>query len=83
MKFTDVKERIDKFFKEKSSEEIYNFALSYGFEQVDDEYEELGDVDFGSKKVIIPKYQIVTFKVEQKSSYEYEKEDELNYSKIA
>ena len=37
MKFTDVKERIDKFFKEKSSEEIYNLALSYGFEQVDDE----------------------------------------------
>ena len=83
MKFTDVKERIDKFFKEKSSEEIYNLALSYGFEQVDDEYEELEDVDFGSKKVIIPKYQIVTFKVEQKSSYEYEKEDKLNYSKIA
>ena len=51
MKLADVKERIDKFFRETSSEEIYDLALSCGFEQVDDEYEELENVSFDNNKV--------------------------------
>jgi hypothetical protein len=75
MKFADVKERIDKFFKEKSSEEIYKLALSYGFEQVevDDEEEELKRGSFDNNEVIVY--------VSKKTTYKFD--ESLSYSEIA
>ena len=35
MKLADVKERIDDFFDNITPEELYNLALSCGFEEVD------------------------------------------------
>ena len=72
MKLADVKERIDKFFRETSSEEIYDLALSCGFEQVEEE-EELKRGSFDNNEVIVY--------VSKKTTYKFD--ESLSYSEIA
>jgi hypothetical protein len=71
MKLADVKERIDKFFRETSSEEIYDLALSCGFEQVEEE--ELKRGSFDNNEVIVY--------VSKKTTYKFD--ESLSYSEIA
>ena len=45
MKLADVKERIDDFFDNITPEELYNLALSCGFEEVDIEEGDMEEDD--------------------------------------
>lgn len=45
MKLADVKERIDNFFDNITPEELYNLALSCGFEEVDIEEVDIEEGD--------------------------------------
>lgn len=76
MKLADVKERIDKFFRETSSEELYDLAISCGFKQVDKKEEELEEINNFKDETV--KYVYVPLKVVETSSYKYE-EDNSDY----
>ena len=75
MKLADVKERIDKFFRERSSEEIYKLALSYGFEQVEEENLQVQEkANFENRSVTHYKYVVL-----EKKSHNNSYKDDNDY----
>ena len=75
MKLADVKERIDKFFRETSSEELYRLSLACGFEQVEeDNLKVQEEANFKNKSVTHYKYVVL-----EKKSHNNNYEDDNDY----
>ena len=76
MKYSDVKDKIKKYFEEIDPDELYDLAISCGFKQVDKKKEELEEVNNFKDETV--KYVYIPLKVVETSSYKYE-EDNSDY----
>ena len=67
MKYSDVKDKIKKYFEEVDPDELYDLAISCGFKQVNKKEKKLDE---------IVKYVYVPLRVvEETSSYKYEEDN--------
>lgn len=72
MKYSDVKDKLKKYFEEIDPDELYDLAISCGFKQVDKKEEELQiKANFENKS--IKHYKYIVLKVSHRS---YEEDDD-------
>ena len=76
MKYSDVKDKIKKYFEEIDPDELYDLAISCGFKQVDKKEEVLEEINNFKNETV--KYVYVPLKVVETSFYKYE-EDNSDY----
>ena len=70
MKYSDVKDKMKKYFEEIDPDYLYDLAISCGFKQVEKKEEELEEINNFKDEII--KYVYVPLKVGETSSYKYE-----------
>lgn len=72
MKYSDVKDKIKKYFEEIDPDELYDLAISCGFKQVDKKEKELQvEANFENRSVTHYKY-VVLEKKSHDNNYEYD-----------
>lgn len=78
MKYSDVKDKIEKYFREVNPDRLYDLAISCGFKQVDKRVEEelQEEVSFENRSITHYKYVVLEKSISHK---DYKFEDDSDY----